>query len=63
VRITDVRVTLHDRTSPTLDVFDVPDGRRPMGVLSISLPGPGRGLIARQTLWDLIASATLGEVA
>jgi L-alanine-DL-glutamate epimerase-like enolase superfamily enzyme len=34
VRITDVTVALHDRTSPTLDVFGVPDGRLPM-VLSI----------------------------
>jgi hypothetical protein len=47
VRITGVTVTLDDRTSPTLDVFGVPDG-------------PGRGVDVGR---DLIASATLGEVA
>ena len=62
MRITDVTVALHDRTSPTLDVFGVPDGRLPMGVLSIrtdeglegnnfiSLPGPGPGTIAEQVV-------------
>jgi hypothetical protein len=29
VRITDVTVALHDRTSPTLDVFGAPDRRLP----------------------------------
>jgi L-alanine-DL-glutamate epimerase-like enolase superfamily enzyme len=60
VRITEVTVVLHDRRSPTLDVFGVPDGRLPMGVLSIrtdeglegnnflSGPGPGAETLARQ---------------
>jgi hypothetical protein len=75
VRITDVTVALHDRTSPTPDVFGVPDGRLPMGVLSIRTDegwkgykvhparapeGPGLGV---DVDWDLIASAGLGEVA
>jgi hypothetical protein len=54
VRITDVTVTLHDRTSPTLDVFGVPNAGFVHvldGGLRVDVDG------------DLIASATLGEVA
>ncbi len=60
MRITDVEVVLHDRVSQSLAVFGVPDGRLPMGVLTIrtdeglegqtflSLPGPGPEAVARQ---------------
>ena len=60
MRITDVRVVLHDRMSPGLAVFGVRDGRLPMGVLRImtdegiegnnflSYPGPGPAAIADQ---------------
>jgi L-alanine-DL-glutamate epimerase-like enolase superfamily enzyme len=60
MRITEVRVTLHERTTETLAVFGVSDGRLPMGVLHIhtdegiegnnflSLPGPGPEAIADQ---------------
>src|SRR6516165_616372 len=60
MRITDVKVLLHDRVSPRLAVFGVQDGRLPMGVLRISTdagieghnflsyPGPGPLGIAQQ---------------
>src|SRR3954447_14227208 len=60
MRITDVRIVLHDRRSDTLAVFGVKDGRLPMGVLTIhtdegvqghtflSLPGPGPEAVAKQ---------------
>ena len=60
MRITDVKVLLHDRFSSRLAVFGVKDGRLPMGVLCISTdagiegynflsyPGPGPAAIAQQ---------------
>lgn len=60
MQITNVRVVLHDRYSPELDVFAVTDGYLPMGVLVISTdegidghcflsyPGPGPDAIAQQ---------------
>jgi len=60
MRITEVKVLLHDRVSPRLAVFGVRDGRLPMGVLRISTdagieghnflsyPGPGPLGIAQQ---------------
>jgi len=60
VRITDVRVVLHDRDAGDLAVFAIRDGRLPMGVLVIetdegisghtflSLPGPGPEAVGRQ---------------
>jgi L-alanine-DL-glutamate epimerase-like enolase superfamily enzyme len=60
MRITDVKVLLHDRVSPRLAVFGVQDGRLPMGILRIgtdagvegynflSYPGPGPAAIAQQ---------------
>jgi L-alanine-DL-glutamate epimerase-like enolase superfamily enzyme len=55
VRITDVTVTLHDRTSPTLDVFGVPNA----GFVHV----PDEPGLRVDVDGDLIASATLGEVA
>jgi L-alanine-DL-glutamate epimerase-like enolase superfamily enzyme len=60
MRIADVRIVLHDRRTESLAVFGVPDGRLPMGVLTIStdegveghnflsLPGPGPEAVAGQ---------------
>jgi L-alanine-DL-glutamate epimerase-like enolase superfamily enzyme len=60
MKITDVKVVLHERTTETLAVFGVSDGRLPMGVLCISTdagitgynfltyPGPGPDAIAQQ---------------
>jgi L-alanine-DL-glutamate epimerase-like enolase superfamily enzyme len=60
MRITEVKVLLHDRVSPRLAVFGVKDGRLPMGILRISTdagieghnflsyPGPGPLGIAQQ---------------
>src|SRR5215470_13979059 len=60
MRITEVKVLLHDRISPRLAVFGVRDGRLPMGILRISTdtgieghnflsyPGPGPAAIALQ---------------
>ena len=62
MKITDVRVTLHERSAAGLAVFGVSDGRLPMGVLHIatdagvdghnflSLPGPGPAAIADQII-------------
>jgi L-alanine-DL-glutamate epimerase-like enolase superfamily enzyme len=62
MRITDVRVVLHDRISTGLAVFGIRDGRLPMGVLRImtdegiegnnflSYPGPGPAAIADQII-------------
>src|SRR4051794_41076016 len=72
MRITDVRVVLHDRRSDTLAVFGVKDGRLPMGVLTIrtdegveghnflSLPGPGPEAVAKQIL-TYLKPLLLGE--
>ena len=72
MRITDVRIVLHDRRSDTLAVFGVKDGRLPMGVLTIttdegveghnflSLPGPGPEAVAKQIL-TFLKPLLLGE--
>jgi L-alanine-DL-glutamate epimerase-like enolase superfamily enzyme len=72
MRITDVRIVLHDRRSDTLAVFGVKDGRLPMGVLTIttdegveghnflSLPGPGPESVAKQIL-TYLKPLLLGE--
>jgi L-alanine-DL-glutamate epimerase-like enolase superfamily enzyme len=56
---------LHDRESPSLAVFGVPDGKLPMGVLTVStdegvdghtflsLPGPGPDAVAAQIMRHL----------
>jgi L-alanine-DL-glutamate epimerase-like enolase superfamily enzyme len=60
MRITGVRIVLHDRVSPRLAVFGAPDGRLPLGVLCIetdegitghafvSMPSAGPEAVARQ---------------
>ena len=60
LRITDITITMHDRSSPRLAVFGTRDGKLPMGVLRIatdegiegtnflSYPGPGPLAIARE---------------
>jgi len=65
VRITDISVILHDRTTDVLKVFGVTDGRLPMGVLRIrtdegiegnnfiSAPGPGAAMVADQIVRSL----------
>jgi L-alanine-DL-glutamate epimerase-like enolase superfamily enzyme len=62
VRISDVKVVLHNRRSERLDVFGRSEGDLPMGVLVISttngingysflsFPGPGPGAIATQVV-------------
>jgi L-alanine-DL-glutamate epimerase-like enolase superfamily enzyme len=62
MRITDISVVLHDRMTQSLAVFGVPDGKLPMGVLTIStdegvegynflsLPGPGPEAVAQQVM-------------
>ncbi len=58
--ITDVRIIMHNRRSDSLDVFGIPDGNLPLGVLIVetnegitgnsflSFPGPGPRAIADQ---------------
>jgi L-alanine-DL-glutamate epimerase-like enolase superfamily enzyme len=65
MRITDIDIVLHDRRSDSLAVFGVPDGKLPMGVLTVhtdegvqghtflSLPGPGPDAVARQIVTHL----------
>jgi L-alanine-DL-glutamate epimerase-like enolase superfamily enzyme len=65
MQITDVRIVLHDRRTKALEVFGVPDGRLPMGVLTIatdegidghtflSFPGPGPDAVAQQIVRHL----------
>jgi L-alanine-DL-glutamate epimerase-like enolase superfamily enzyme len=60
MKISDIKIVMHDRVSTKLDVFGIDDGRLPMGVLVISTdagidghcfltyPGPGPDAIARQ---------------
>lgn len=71
MRITGVRVVLHDRVSTGLAVFGVKDGRLPMGILRIftdegiegnnfiSYPGPGPAAIA-QEIADFIKPVLVG---
>ena len=71
MRITGVRIVLHDRVSSGLAVFGVRDGRLPMGVLRIftdegiegnnflSYPGPGPAAIAQQIV-DFIKPMLVG---
>ena len=65
MRISDIRVVLHDRKAGDLDVFGVADGNLPMGVLTIStdegveghnflsLPGPGPEIVGQQIVRHL----------
>ena len=60
MRITDITIAMHERSSPRLAVFGTRDGKLPMGVLRIetdagidgtnflSYPGPGPEAIARE---------------
>jgi L-alanine-DL-glutamate epimerase-like enolase superfamily enzyme len=60
VKITDITIAMHERSSPRLAVFGTADGKLPMGVLTIatdagiqgtnflSYPGPGPEAIARE---------------
>ncbi len=72
MKITDVRIVLHNRRSDSLEVFGAADGNLPMGVLSIetdegiegnnflSLPGPGPAAVAEQIV-TFLKPLLLGE--
>jgi L-alanine-DL-glutamate epimerase-like enolase superfamily enzyme len=65
MKISDIKVVLHDRVSKDLDVFGITDGKLPMGVLVVStdegidghaflsFPGPGPAAIAKQIVEQL----------